>query len=88
MKTNLVAAFRNPKTGEVTTGDNHADAFDRSSIKCIYEISERDLLASEGFSKPDGTHFMTRDQTNRKFGISMSEQLTDGAFGRSSLARK
>lgn len=73
--TNLVAAFRNPRTGEVTTGENHAIAFYRSSIKCVYELSERDFLASEGFSKPDGSHFMTRAQTNARFGISMSEQL-------------
>jgi len=71
----VVAAFRSPASGRVFTGTTHADAFSRCDIKSVNDMTQNDFLESEGFSKPDGTEFMSREEALERLGFSCSEDM-------------
>ena len=68
----IVAAFKSPRSGVVFTGSTHGDAFSASDV-LIDEMTENDFLDAEGFSLPDGTEFVTREEALVRFGFSCTE---------------
>ena len=71
----VVAAFRSPVSGRVFTGTTHGDAFSNSDIKSVNDMTQNDFLEAEGFSKLDGTGFMSRSEALERFGFSCSEDM-------------
>lgn len=68
----MEAAFRSPRTGRITTGPTHADAFWANDV-AMNEITEDQLLDGEGFW--DGKRFWSRAETNEAFGFSTVEEM-------------
>ena len=71
--TKIVAAFKSPKTGRVFVGVTHGDAFADSDIESVDDLTQNEFLDAEGFSFPDGTGFMSREETLMRHGYSCVE---------------
>ena len=69
----IVAAFRSPVSGKVFTGTTHGDAFANSDVKRFDDLTQDQFLEAEGFSFPDGSGFMSREETLEQHGFSCSE---------------
>jgi hypothetical protein len=68
----MVAAFRDPRTGAITTGPTHACCWPPDAAR-LCDMDPEAFLASEGFL--DGDRFLTRCEALSLTGISRSEQL-------------
>lgn len=75
--TQIVAAFKSPKTGRVFVGATHGDAFADSDIESVDDLTQNEFLDAEGFSFPDGTGFMSREETLMRHGYSCVEDARD-----------
>jgi hypothetical protein len=69
----IVAAFKSPFSGKVFTGPTHGDAFANSDVRRIDEMTQNQFLEAEGFSLPDGSGFMSREETLERHGFSCVE---------------
>ncbi len=69
----IVAAFKSPRSGKVFVGETHGDAFAASDVKSVDELTQNEFLEAEGFSAPDGTGFMSREEALEQLGFSCTE---------------
>lgn len=74
----IVAAFKSPRSGKVFVGNTHGDAFSASDIQSVDELTQNEFLDAEGFAFPDGTGFMSREETLEKYGFSCGEDRNPG----------
>lgn len=69
-KTDFKPAVKDPKTGEVWTGEDHREALN----KAHNEGNKSVHFENTGFLHKDGI-FFTRSQTERQWGFKTSEDL-------------
>lgn len=70
----ILAAFRNPESGTITTGANHFEAFCNNTIP-LDSVTDEELLNNEGFLI-DGV-FHTRQESFELTGFYCVEDFGD-----------